>query len=96
MENKRIYDAKVIFRDTKDRGIVASVHVKTKAGGKAIKKAVYLPDEIKASDLGLHNIHGQMMVVYYRIDSYKYKRMDGMQIPTDFGQKLESLVVNAL
>lgn len=93
MESKDIYDAKVIFKDTKYKGVTVSVHVKTEKGRKAIKKIVPLPNEIKVSDLGLHNINGQMMVIYYRIDSYKYKRMDGMHIPTDFGQKLESIVL---
>ena len=96
MESRKIYDAKVIFKGTRENGIVASVHVKTEIGHKARKIVVDLPDEIKVSDLGLHNVSGQMIAIYYRIDSYKYKNIDGMYIPTDFGQKLESLIINAL
>ena len=96
MENSRIYEAKVIFRTAKGKGLSAYVHAKIGRYRSLIKKNVPMPDGIKASELVMHNAQGEMMAVYYRKSADRYRGIDHMEVPTEFGQKLEGMVLSAI
>lgn len=53
------------------------------------------PNDIKEEELYWETYHGERIAVYHRTDANDYTGMEHILIPTQIGQKLESLVAKA-
>ncbi len=87
-----IYDAILTFRKTEQEKVV-SIHIRYSKKGRQRKGRLPFPEDIDYRSWKWLAHQGEMIYVYHRKEKYTYIDMNNCIVPTDFGQKLENLVL---
>ena len=87
-----IYDARLIFRKTREGSKTVTVKIRYSKKGWRRKEKLPFPEDIDEDDLDWTSYRGQYISVYHRIENMNYKNIEHIIIPTSLGQKLEKLV----
>lgn len=90
-----IYDARLTFRKTRQGEKVVTVKIRYSKKGRRRKEKLPFPEDINENDLYWKKRRRDDVSEYHRIDDITYKNIEHTIIPTNLGQKLEMLVLEA-
>jgi len=89
------YDVRITFRKLSDEEKIVNVNIRYKKR-KSRKTILPFPENINEKELQWTTFRGEPIINYHRRSANLYVGPEDTVLPTSFGQKLETLLTQAL